>query len=131
MAGGMQRIAGIHQSVWPIRRSQSLTRALGVLAFDLASAERPGEIPMRRSGRVSIAIPRDEIEQVRGIVEAGEFASTAAVMREALRAFLHRRALHAGQFGAARLSRTLQARLESLEPAERVDLLFDAGDAKA
>jgi Arc/MetJ-type ribon-helix-helix transcriptional regulator len=86
---------------------------------------------MRRSGRVSIAIPREQIEQLRGIVEAGEFASTAAVMREALRAFLHRRALHAGQFGATRLSRTLQARLETLEPAERVDLLFDAGDAKA
>ena len=86
---------------------------------------------MRRSGRVSIAIPREQIEQLRAIVEAGEFASTAAVMREALRAFLHRRALHAGQFGASRLSRTLQSRLESLEPAERVDLMFDAGDAKA
>jgi Arc/MetJ-type ribon-helix-helix transcriptional regulator len=86
---------------------------------------------MRRSGKVSIAIPRDQIEQVRHIVEAGEFTSAAAVVREALRTFLHRRALHAGQLGAARLSRTLQARLESLEPAERVDLMFDAGDAKA
>ena len=86
---------------------------------------------MRRSGRVSIAIPREQIEQVRHIVEAGEFRSSAAVVREALRAFLHRRALHAGQLGASRLSRSLQARLESLEPAERVDLLFDAGDAKA
>jgi Arc/MetJ-type ribon-helix-helix transcriptional regulator len=86
---------------------------------------------MRRSGRVNIAIPRDQIEQVRRLVEAGEFASSAAVVREALRAFLHRRTLHAGQLGATRLSRTLQARLESLEPAERVDLMFDAGDAKA
>ena len=86
---------------------------------------------MRRSGRVSIAIPREQIEQVRHIVEAGEFRSSAAVVREALRAFLHRRTLHAGQHGTARLVRTLQARLESVEPAERVDLLFDAGDAKA
>lgn len=86
---------------------------------------------MRRSGKLSIAIPRDQFEQMRRLVEAGEFASSAAVIREALRAFLHRRALHASQHGATRLSRTLQARLESLEPAERVDLLFDAGDAKA
>ena len=86
---------------------------------------------MRRSSRLSIAIAREQIDQVRQLVEAGEFASSAAVLREALRAFLHRRALHGGQHGTARLSRTLQARLESVEPAERVDLLFDAGDAKA
>jgi Arc/MetJ-type ribon-helix-helix transcriptional regulator len=86
---------------------------------------------MSRSGKLSIAIPRDEIDQVRRLVEAGEFASSGDVVREALRAFLHRRALHAGPHGTARLSRTLQARLESVEPAERVDLLFDAGDAKA
>jgi Arc/MetJ-type ribon-helix-helix transcriptional regulator len=86
---------------------------------------------MSRRGRLSIAISRDQLEQVRRLVDAGEFASSAAVMREALRAFLHRRALHGGQLSASRLSRSLQARLESLEPAERVDLLFDAGDAKA
>ena len=86
---------------------------------------------MSRSGKLSIAVSRDQIDQVRRLVEAGEFASSGAVIREALRAFLHRRALHAGQHGTARLVRTLQARLESVEPAERVDLLFDAGDAKA
>jgi len=86
---------------------------------------------MRRSSRVSIAIPQDQIDQVRRIVEAGEFATSAAVIREALRAFLHRRTLHAGQHGSARFSRAVQEHLQSLEPAERVDLLFDAGDAKA
>ena len=86
---------------------------------------------MRRSGKLNIAIPRDQIDQVRRLVDAGEFASSAAVVREALRSFLHRRTLHGGSHGATRLSRTLQARLEALEPAERVDLLFDAGDAKA
>lgn len=86
---------------------------------------------MRRSSRVSIALPRDQVDHVRRIVEAGEFASSAAVIREALRAFLHRHALHGGQHGTARFSRAVQARLEALEPAERVDLLFDAGDAKA
>jgi Arc/MetJ-type ribon-helix-helix transcriptional regulator len=80
---------------------------------------------------VSIALPHEQLDQVRGIVAAGEFASSAAVIREALGAFLHRHALHGGQHGSARFSRAIQARLESLEPAERVDLLFDAGDAKA
>ena len=86
---------------------------------------------MRRSSRLNIALPREQIDQVRRMVEAGEFASSAAVIREALRAFLHRHALHGGQHGSARFSRAIQARLESTEPAERVDLLFDAGDAKA
>ena len=86
---------------------------------------------MSRSDKLSVAVPRDEVDQVRRLVQAGEFASSAAVLREALRAFLHRRALHAGQHGTARFSRTVQARLEALEPCERVDLLFDAGDAKA
>jgi Arc/MetJ-type ribon-helix-helix transcriptional regulator len=76
-------------------------------------------------------VPHDQLDQVRSLVEAGEFASSAAVLREALRAFLHRRTLHGGQLSASRLSRTVQARLESLEPFERVDLMFDAGDAKA
>lgn len=86
---------------------------------------------MRRSSRVSIALPHDQLDQMRRIVEAGEFASSTAVIREALRAFLLRHALHGGQHGSARFSRAIQARLESLDPAERVDLLFDAGDAKA
>lgn len=86
---------------------------------------------MRRSSRVSFALPVEQIDQVRRIVDGGEFASSAAVIREAVRAFLHRRELHAGQHGSARFSRAVQASLEALEPAERVDLLFDAGDAKA
>ncbi|HEY2708200.1 MAG TPA: hypothetical protein VGI95_09115 [Caulobacteraceae bacterium] len=69
---------------------------------------------------------------MRRVVEAGEFTSSAAVIREAVRAFLHRRALHAGALGVSRLRRSLQARHEPLtEPVERVDLMFDAGDAKA
>jgi Arc/MetJ-type ribon-helix-helix transcriptional regulator len=86
---------------------------------------------MSRSDKISAAVRRDELDQVRRLVEAGEYASSAAVLREALRAFLHRRTLHAGQLGAARFSRTVQERLASLEPSERVDLMFDAGDAKA
>ena len=85
---------------------------------------------MNRSGRLSVALPHEQASHVRGIVEAGEFASASAVIREALRAWLHRRALHAGRHGATRLSRSLEAQREPAEPVfERVELLFDAGDA--
>jgi Arc/MetJ-type ribon-helix-helix transcriptional regulator len=87
---------------------------------------------MSRSGKISIAVPRQHLAQVRQIVEAGEFNSAAEVVREALRVWLHRRTLHAGSHGASRLSRSVQLRHEApVEPQERVDLLFDAGDAKA
>ena len=84
---------------------------------------------MRRSDRVSVVLASQEAAQVRRLVDAGEFASRAAVMREALRVWLQRRALHAGRLGVQRLSRTIAARLEPTEPVERVELLFDAGDA--
>ena len=88
---------------------------------------------MRRTAKVSVALPLDHLAQIRRAVETSEFASGAAVIREAVRAFLHRRALHAGRHGAQRLSRSLEALRDApvVEPAERVELLFDAGDAKA
>jgi Arc/MetJ-type ribon-helix-helix transcriptional regulator len=88
---------------------------------------------MSRSGRISVNLPTTQLAQLRLAVDAGEFGSAAAVMREALRLWLHRRALLAGQHGAQRLRRTLEFRkdLPLSEPAERVELLFDAGDAKA
>jgi Arc/MetJ-type ribon-helix-helix transcriptional regulator len=88
---------------------------------------------MSRSGKISVDVTPQQLSQVRRIVEAGEFGSAAALLREALRSWLHRRALHAGPHGAARFSRSLEARQDALvaEPSERVELLFDAGDAKA
>jgi len=87
---------------------------------------------MSRSGKLSVDLTPEQLAQVRRIVGAGEFGSAAAVVREALRSFLHRRALHAGFHGAGRFSRSLEALHDPhLEPSERVELLFDAGDAKA
>jgi Arc/MetJ-type ribon-helix-helix transcriptional regulator len=84
---------------------------------------------MSRSGKISVALPRDQISQIKDVVEAGEHGSTGAVIREAVRAWLHRRSLRGSS--TARFNR--QVRVEGLppEPAERVELLFDAGDAKA
>lgn len=91
---------------------------------------------MRRSdkpgAKVSLSLTPQQHSQIRRVVEAGEFASAAAVVKEALRAWLHKRTLHAGGHGAERLRRSLEARQDvSHEPCERVELLFDAGDAKA
>ncbi|HZZ90098.1 MAG TPA: hypothetical protein VFE13_17345 [Caulobacteraceae bacterium] len=88
---------------------------------------------MSRSGKISVELTPDQLSHVRRIVEAGEFASGAALLREAIGAFLHRRALHAGPHGVARFSRSIEQRQEALPPeiGERVELMFDAGDAKA
>jgi Arc/MetJ-type ribon-helix-helix transcriptional regulator len=88
---------------------------------------------MSRSGKISVELTPQQLSLVRSIVQGGEFSSAAAVVREALRTFLHRRALHAGSHGAARFTRSLEARHETLpaDVSERVELLFDAGDAKA
>jgi Arc/MetJ-type ribon-helix-helix transcriptional regulator len=88
---------------------------------------------VNRFHKLSVNLPSDQHAQIQRVVDAGEFVSPAAVVREAVRIWLHRRALHAGAHGAQRFSRTLEARHELSfgEPAERVELLFDAGDAKA
>ncbi|HVN00045.1 MAG TPA: hypothetical protein VMT68_07505 [Caulobacteraceae bacterium] len=88
---------------------------------------------MSRSGKINVALPPQHLLQLRRMVDAGEFGSTAEAVREAVKTFLQRRALHAGSLGMARFKRSLQARQEAgySEPVERVDLLFDAGDAKA
>jgi Arc/MetJ-type ribon-helix-helix transcriptional regulator len=85
---------------------------------------------MSRSGKISVDLTPDQLSQLRRIVGAGEFASAAAIVREAVRSFLHRRALHAGPHGASHFSRSLESR-QDVDPCERVELLFDAGDAKA
>jgi Arc/MetJ-type ribon-helix-helix transcriptional regulator len=83
---------------------------------------------MSRSGKISVALPREQLSQLKDVVEAGEYGSAAAAVREAVRAWLHRRGVraHAG-------ARFMRSRLEGLppEPAERVELMFDARDAKA
>jgi Arc/MetJ-type ribon-helix-helix transcriptional regulator len=91
------------------------------------------ETLMSRSGKISVGLSRHQLSQIRRIVDAGEFDSSAALVREAVRVWLHRRSLHAGRLGAARLGQTLQVRQEvvAAESLERVELMFDAGDAKA
>ena len=81
---------------------------------------------MSRSGKLSVALPRQTLLQLKDLVEAGEFASPSEVVRQAVEAWLHRRKLRA-QSGE-RFGHVLR---DASEPSERVELLFDAGDAKA
>jgi Arc/MetJ-type ribon-helix-helix transcriptional regulator len=87
---------------------------------------------MSRSGKISVELTAQQLAQVRRIVGAGEFGSASALLREAVRGFLHRRALHAGPHGASHFSQSLELRQDvAADPCERVELLFDAADAKA
>ena len=80
---------------------------------------------MSRTGKLSVALPRQTLLQLKDLVEAGEFASPSEVVRQALEAWLRRRKLR------AQSSERFTHPLRDAEPSERVELLFDAGDAKA
>ncbi len=87
---------------------------------------------MSRSGKVTVELTPQQLSQMRRMIQSGEFGSASSLLREAVGSFLHRRALHGGAHVAGRFSRSLEARHEALpEVSERVELLFDAGDAKA
>jgi antitoxin ParD1/3/4 len=44
--------------------------------------------------KISIALPQEMVEKVREAVDTGEYASSSEVVREALRDWNHKRALH-------------------------------------
>ena len=87
---------------------------------------------MTASGKISVALTAEELSRVRGIVEAGAYDSPADVLRAALRSWLAQRCQDIRPQAA--LGRSFAERRRHVppaEPLERVDLLFDAGDAKA
>jgi Arc/MetJ-type ribon-helix-helix transcriptional regulator len=91
---------------------------------------------MRASGKISVALTADQLGRVWDAVECGEFDSPGAVLREALLAWLDARTEAAGRHAAIsrRIGRSFGGAADGLqpaEPAERVELLFDARDAKA
>lgn len=87
---------------------------------------------MTASGKISVALTAEELSRIRGIVEAGVCDSPADVLREALRFWLAERC--ADTRPQAAFGRAFGHRRRDDPPAEvfeRVDLLFDARDAKA
>ena len=96
---------------------------------------------MKASGKIVVTLSGDPARQVRRLVEDEAFASPSAVMEEALRFWLQSRSRWIGRkrWAAAYITRTF-APVEAPEaperpiigePSERVELMFDAGDAKA
>jgi Arc/MetJ-type ribon-helix-helix transcriptional regulator len=93
---------------------------------------------MKASGKIVVTLSGDPARQVRRLVEDEAFASPSAVMEEALRFWLQSRSRWVGRkrWAAAYVTRTF-APAEAPppqsfgEPSERVELMFDAGDAKA
>lgn len=86
---------------------------------------------MKASGKISVALTAEELSRVRGIVDAGAYDTPAEVLREALRVWLAWRCADTRPQTA--FGRRFGRRREDppVEIFERVDLLFDAGDAKA
>jgi Arc/MetJ-type ribon-helix-helix transcriptional regulator len=90
---------------------------------------RPGETQMTVSGKIVVAVEHDQFSLIQRMVAAGEFASPSEIVGEALRTWLHGRG-HGP--GAERLRDSIRAwRGQQAEPVERVELMFDARDAKA
>jgi len=80
--------------------------------------------------RISVELTAEELRQVGEVVSSGEFASSSAVLREALRFWLHEREEEAWRHGDCHMRHAFES-LPDWLPHERVELLFDAADAKA
>ena len=67
--------------------------------------------------KISIALPPEMVALVRQAVEAGEYASSSEVVRDALRDWTHRRDLR--QQGIEELRKVWQQAMEDNSPASR------------
>lgn len=83
---------------------------------------------MATLGKISIALPLEMIPVVRGAVEAGEFASTSEVVRDALRDLTLKRTLR--QQGVEEPRRVWQEALQDQTPRVASDDVFDRLEAK-
>ena len=86
---------------------------------------------MEASGKFSVTLTADQRRRVWEIVESGDFDTPGAVLREALRAWLEAREDGERLRPMPRSFARKRHRPPTPEPFERVDLLFDAHDAKA
>jgi antitoxin ParD1/3/4 len=78
--------------------------------------------------KISIALPLEMVTMVRGAVEAGEYASTSEVVRDALRDWTLRRTLR--QEGIENLRHMWQQAMEEKTPGIPVNDVFDRLERK-
>lgn len=78
--------------------------------------------------KISIALPAEMVSMVRGAVDAGEYASSSEVVRDALRDWSHKRM--AREQGVEELRRLWQEALERNGPYVPAEEVFDRLRAK-
>jgi len=90
---------------------------------------------MKASGKITVTLSGGSARQLRRLLEDEAFASPAAAVEEALRFWLQS---HSRSGGRTRRAANFMKRAFASprgvplgEPYERVELLFDAADAKA
>ena len=90
---------------------------------------------MSAVGKIRVGLSASEMRRISDLVASGEFTSPSAVIHEALRSWFRERAEAAWLHGetCASTHRALGDDFtgETWTPHERVELLFDAADAKA
>jgi antitoxin ParD1/3/4 len=78
--------------------------------------------------KISIALPPEMVSLLRGAVEAGEYASTSEVVRDALRDWTLKRTLR--QLGIEELRRVWQQALDDKSSGVPVDEVFNRLERK-
>lgn len=75
--------------------------------------------------KISIALPAEMVSQIKESVEAGEYASSSEAVRDALRAWTHKRALRQQGMKALRKMwrQAIEDRSPGVEPAKVLDQL--------
>jgi antitoxin ParD1/3/4 len=78
--------------------------------------------------KISIALPSEMVSIVRQAVEAGEYASSSEVVRDALREWTHRRSLH--QQGIDELRKIWQHAIHDSAPGVAAEGVLDRLERK-
>lgn len=83
---------------------------------------------MSTAEKISIALPPEMVASIRGAVATGEYASSSEVVRDALRAWTHKRNLR--QQGITELRQLWQEALNDKSPGIPVDEVLDRLERK-
>lgn len=78
--------------------------------------------------KISVALPRQMVAEVKGAVETGEYASSSEVIREALREWAHKRSLQ--KQGVEQLRQLWQAARQDARPGVPADDVLDRLERK-
>lgn len=83
---------------------------------------------MTTAEKISIALPPEMVNLIRGAVATGEYASSSEVVRDALRDWTHKRRLR--QQGVADLRKVWQEALADASPGLAADEVLDRLERK-